>query len=155
MRIVLLSVGLLMAGCSAALIPGSKVPDTPENHAVFDVVEAYRLAMENRDSERLKQLVSMRYYENASSTNKDEDDYGFEALEGKVLPELQDNVKKIQYRIVVNSIVVSGNHAQAEYEYFWKFLYTEGGRESWKERNDFNRLDFEREGGVWKIAAGL
>lgn len=150
-----LLLGFVLAGCSSSLIPGTRVEDNPPNRAVFDVVEAYRMAMEERDMQRIRNLVSLRYYENSSTTDTNSDDYGFSQLEGKVIPILRDNIKKVQYRIKLRKITIEGNRATAEYEYYWKFQYSEGGRENWVARNDFNRLDFVREDGVWKIIAGL
>lgn len=142
-------------GCGASYIPGTVVPDTDINREIHSVVEAYRQAMERRDVERLQKLVSRRYYENSSTTDDNADDYGFSRLNASVLPKLKDNVKKVQYRILLRNVSVHGSRATAEYEYYWKFLYSEGGRENWVASNDFNRLDLVRENGAWKIAAGL
>jgi len=158
-----LSLGILLVfgfsvtllGCSASLIPGTRVADTPENREIHTMVETYRLAVEERDPDTIAKLVSRRYYENGSTTDKQADDYGYDHLMNGVLVELKENVKKAQYRIVLRKVMVQGNRAQAEYEYFWRFLYTEGGRDQWVQRNDFNRLDFVREDGSWKIIAGL
>ncbi|HIA02054.1 MAG TPA: hypothetical protein EYN66_09110 [Myxococcales bacterium] len=144
-----------LAGCSSAMIPGHRVADTVANREIYDVVEAVRVAIEQRDSEKIKALCSQKYFENASTTNQDKDDYGYTSLVDKVLPKLSGNIKKIQYRIKLKKIVIKNNRALAEYEYFWKFLYTEGGRENWSSRNDFNRLSLIREDGAWKIVAGL
>lgn len=146
---------LLLVGCGAAMIPGTRVEDTPENRAIHEVVEAYRTAVEERDMERLQRLVSRRYYENSSTTDTTHDDYGYDTVADKVLPKLRDNIKKVQYRIVLRKVSIDGVRASAEYEYYWKFLYSEGGKESWIAANDFNRLDLILEDGTWKIAAGL
>ncbi len=146
---------LLTTSCGAALIEGTQVEDTPENRAIYDVVESYRLAMEERDSDRIAQLVSRKYYENASTTDTSEDDYGYDSLASSVIPKLRDNIKKVQYRIAIRRIGIEGMRAWAEYEYFSRFLYSEGGREEWITGNDFNRLDLVLEDGAWKISAGL
>lgn len=155
LNLSLAAILLLVSACSAAMIPGTKVEDNAQNRAVFDVVEAYRSAMEERDMSRLSQLVSRRYYENASTTDTSKDDYGFDSLSTSVIPKLRDNIKKVQYRISIRKIGVEGAGAWAEYEYFARFLYSEGGREEWITANDFNRLDLVLEDGAWKIAAGL
>lgn len=137
------------------MIAGTGVEDTPDNRAVWNVIEQYRQAMENRDGDALRTLVSRQYYENASTTDTSTDDYGYQELDEKVLPILRDNIKKVQYRILLRSIRVDGQRAYAEYEYYFKFQYSEGGRDQWIARNDFNRLDLVLEDGVWKIVAGL
>lgn len=146
---------LLMIGCGAANIPGTQIEDTPENREVFDVVERYRMALVERDADRLRPIVSQKYYENGSTTDRQEDDYGYDRLTSSVLPKLRDNIKNVQYRIILRHVTIDGERAMAEYEYYYKFKYSEGGRERWVARNDFNRLDLVREDGVWKIASGL
>ncbi len=154
-RLTLLAVALFAQACAPALIAGTRVEDTPLNREIHAVVEAYRVAMETRDLEKLKQLISPKYYENASSTHTDEDDYGHDKLEKSVMPMLRDNVKKVQYRIQLNRVTVKDNRAYADYEFVWKFLFVEGGREAWNARNDFNRLVLEKDNGSWKIVEGL
>ena len=144
-----------ITGCGAALIPGTEVADTPNNRAIHAVLEEYRSAMEARDGKRVLKLVSNRYYENASSTDSSEDDYGYERLQQAVVAKLRDNVKKVQYRILLKRVTVNGAQAYAEYEYVARYLFSEGGREQWKMLNDFNRLDLAMEDGAWKIVAGL
>ena len=146
---------LALSACSAALIPGTEVKDTPENRAVHALLEEYRSAMEARDGERILKLVSTRYYENSSSTDSSDDDYGFELLRKEFLARLRDNVKKVQYRVLLKRVIVKGDRAYAEYEYVARYLFSEGGREQWKMLNDFNRLDLAQEDGAWKIIAGL
>ena len=142
-------------GCGVTLIPGTEVEDTPSNREVHSLLEEYRSALEARDGKRILKLVSTRYYENASSTDTAEDDYGYERLEQQVVAKLRDNVKKVQYRVLLKRVIIKGDRAYAEYEYVARYLFSEGGREQWKMLNDFNRLDLAREGGAWKIVAGL
>jgi len=145
----------LVSGCSPSQIPGTQVEDTAQNRSIYDVVEAYRKAMEGRDEEALRNMISRRYYENASTTDKSSDDYGYDVLHERVIPKLRDNIKKVQLRVLLKKVTVDGDRAFAEFEYFAKYLFSEGGREQWKALNDFNRLDFVREDGAWKIIAGL
>jgi len=156
MRVVFfISAVMLAAGCGASLIPGTQVDDTAANRSVYDVIEGYREGMETQNRDRIAGLISRQYYENSSTTDTTADDYGYEELVQQVLPKLLDNIKHVQYRIQVRRIEVDGNRAIAEYEYFYKFQYAEGGRERWISRNDFNRLDLVFEEGSWKIVAGL
>lgn len=150
-----LAVLALATACAANQIEGTSVPDTEENRAIYDVVEAYRQAIEQRDVKLLSGLISPRYFENSSTTASDEDDYGFEALREKVLPLLQDNIKAVQYSIRLTRIEVEGERAVADFEFWLKFLYSEGGREGWRVENDFNRLEFLKGPDGWKISGGL
>jgi hypothetical protein len=45
--------------------------------------------------------------------------------------------------------------AAAEFEYQYKYFYVEAGKERWSARNDYNKLEFALEDGVWRITSGL
>ena len=64
-------------------------------------------------------------------------------------------IKSVQYRIRLTRIEIHGDRAHADFEFWLKFLYSEGGHEGWRVKNDFNRLEFEKEGERWKITGGL
>ena len=152
---MLLSVFLVLPGCRGATIEQTEVPDTEENRILYAQVMAYRDAMERRDIEAIMALVSRNYYENAGTTDRDEDDYGYEELRDEVIPKLLDNVKVVQYRLLLRRIEVDSERAFVDYEYFYRFKFSEGGNDGWAQRNDFNRLEFLMENGTWKIVAGL
>lgn len=161
MRIPNLSTGLALcaalalAACGATMLPNTEIPDTEETRAVHSRVMQYRQAMEDRDVDAILAMVSDRYYENAGTTDSDADDYGADELRSKVAVLLRDNVLAVQYRIILRDIQVDGDMAHADYEYYYRFKFVEGGREGWAQRNDFNRLEFVREGTSWKITGGL
>ena len=153
-------VGMLLilgavAACGPKLIADSPIEDTPANREIVGKVQQYRQAMEARDPDALLKLVSRNYFENGSTTDDPGDDYGYDTLVEKVLPKLKNNVKKVQFDIVLKKVSYEGDRAFAEFEYFSKFQFVEGGEERWVARNDFNRLEFIREDGTWKITAGL
>lgn len=150
----LLASGLIV-GCGPGTIDGTEIEATPENLEIHDVVETYRRALEERDSEALVSLVSREYFENAGTTDSQDDDYGYEQLRDRVVPVLRDNIKKVRLDVRLVEIKVTGDRAMAEFEYFSRFLYTEGGKDGWISSNDFNRLEFVREDGDWRIMSGL
>jgi hypothetical protein len=137
------------------MIPNTSITDTDENRSIYSVVMAYRRAVESRDVEALLPLVSRKYFENNATTNLNVDDYGYARLREAVLPKLQENVKAIQFRIILNKIEVDGESAWASFEYFYQFKFVEGGKEGWEQKNDFNRLELAWESGAWRIVAGL
>jgi hypothetical protein len=146
---------LLAGGCATAHIPGTEIADTPENREVWDRVMEYRVAIESRDAEKLLALTSRRYFENAATTDESRDDYGFTELHDLVLPTFRDHVAEVQLRLLMRRIDIDGDRAFADYEYYYNVRYVEGGASAWKPRNDFNRLEFTREDGVWRISGGL
>lgn len=146
---------LLAPACATTPIPGTDIPDSPENREIWDRVMEYRAAIESRDAERLLALASRRYFENAATTDESRDDYGWTELHDLVLPTFKDHVAEVQLRLLMRRIQVDGDRAFADYEYFYNVRYIEGGASAWKPRNDFNRLEFVREDGAWRISGGL
>ena len=145
----------LSSGCRTSYIYGTEIPDTEEHRAVYDKVMTYRTAMEERNVEAIVDLLSRRYYENSATTDRDTDDYGYEYLVRDVLPSLRENIKAVQYRVLMKKITVDGDRAWANFEYFCNYKFIEGGKEGWRQSNDFNRLEFVFEDGTWKIISGL
>ncbi len=154
-RLFLLPCLLVLAACGSKMIPDTQIEDTPANRSIADLVEKYRVAVEQRDVGALKELISRRYFTNAGTTATGDDDYGFEQVEAKVLPMLHENVKSVQLTIYLRKIEVGDQRASAEYEFYYKFFYVDGGKDRWMAKNDFARLEFAKEDGTWRIVNGL
>ena len=146
---------VLGTGCQRGVIANTEIPDTKDNREVYGVVMAYKRALESRDVDALLPLISRKYLENNGTTNISRDDYGYPRLREAVLPTLSENIKAIQYQVIMNRIEVDGDSAWASYEYFYHFKFVEGGKEGWETKNDFNRLELTREQGSWRIVGGL
>lgn len=142
-------------GCKTAMLPNTEIPDTEDTRAIYERVMTYRDALESRDVDAILAMVSRQYYENAGTTDRDSDDYGYDTLRDVVLPKLRTNIKEVQYRVLMRRIEVDDDRATADYEYFYRFKFVEGGHEAWTQKNDFNRLEFAREAGQWMIVGGL
>lgn len=155
LRVAMLFIPLLLLACGPKFVEGTQIPDSKQNRSVLDMVEEYRQAVESRDVSAVSQMVSRRYFENASTTADAADDYGYDKLIQKVLPVLRDNVKKAIYKLTVERIEVNGQEATVYVEWELKFQYVEGGLSGWGEAKDKNRLDLVMEDGRWKIVAGL
>ena len=144
-----------VVACGPKMITNTQVEDTPQNRVIAELVEKYRQAVEHRDVASLKELVSRRYFSNAGTTADANDDYGYEQLEKKVFPVLRDQIKSVQFTIYLRKIEVQGERAHADFEYYYKFFYVDGGKDRWMAKNDFARLDFVKEDGTWRIINGL
>jgi hypothetical protein len=151
----LIAVVMLSVACGPSYIKGTEILDTPENQEILDLVENYRMAIEGRDATMLAQVVSRSYFENASTTNITDDDYGYEQLLKEVLPVLRDNIKKVIYKVTVDEIKARGKQARVFVSFELTCQYVEGGVEGWSTAKDRNRIDLVVEDGRWKISSGL
>lgn len=153
----LLVLALLPAlACSARQIPGTSVEDTPENRVIVDIINNYRIAVENKDMNGILELVSRDYFSNYGTTADAEDDYGYEQLVRNILPVLRDDVKSVHYVIYVRRVTFPrDNICYADIEFSYKFFYVEQGKDRWKVGTNLDRMEFMKEDGVWRITSGL
>jgi hypothetical protein len=70
-------------GHAGGNIPGSHVPDTQANRDILEVVENYRLALEDRKADVLQRMTSPHYWED-DGTAAGSDDWGYSKLGGDV-----------------------------------------------------------------------
>lgn len=155
MRPALIALALSLAACGTTYIANTQIPDTEENRAIWDRITLYRKAVETRDADALLGMVSRKYYENSETTDDATDDYGYDELRDRVIADFQDNILEVQYRLLMRRIEVDDDRAFADFEFFYNFKYVEGGVTAWKTKNDFNRIEFQLEDGVWMIIGGL
>ena len=143
-----------LAGCGSRYVKGTTVAYSAEKQELADLVERYRRAVESRDTDSLRKMASLNYYENGSTTTKAEDDYDFNGLQ-KVLADLKNQVKAVKYSISIKDIHVLGETARVDYEYKSQYLIAVGEQDRWATHGDKNRLTFRREEGEWRILAGM
>ena len=153
--LLLLTLLLSLAACGPGYLDaGQKVPATPQNKEIFEVLKAYHQAVEERDIEALKGLISLQVAENGGTTDDPSDDYGYDKVIQK-LTMLRDNVKKLHLQLQLREIEVKGDDAAAEVHFVGTALLTEGGVDNYRTWDDINRLKFKREDGAWHIIGGL
>lgn len=145
---------LATTGCGPKYVKNTRIEYTQAKQALADVVERYRLAMEQRDVEALRALASRDYYENGSTTTDPGDDYGYEGLE-RVFSDIKNNVKEIRYDIDIKAIDILGESATVDFEYTGQYLFTIGERDRWETVTDKNRLTLRKEDGNWRIVNGM
>jgi hypothetical protein len=143
----------LLSACRAGTFPGSKIPDNPENREVLEIVSQYQRAMEARDADRLLALASPDYYEDAATTDTD-DDYGLDGLR-KVLSERFSKIQLMAYVVKVKGLDVDGDKATVDYTYEMRFSFKVGESLRWHTAQDDNRLELKKTDGAWKIVAGM
>lgn len=154
----LLTLGLASAallGCGPGYLDaGQKIPATDENRQVFEVVKTYHDAVENRDLEALRKLVSVRYHENGGTTDDPSDDYGYDRLVQR-LEMLTKNVKRVELKIRLVDMNVSGDEAVVDCEFRGRTLLSEGSVDAYRSWDNFARMRLAKEGGKWLFIGGL
>ena len=149
-----LTLSALLSACTPTYVRDTKIPYSPERQEVADLIERYRVALEKRDADTLKQMTSDGYYENASTTDDPSDDYDVKGLD-EVLGKMKRQVKAVKYAIKITKIDILDDAASVDVEYTGQFLFTFDERDRWKTHADKNRLTLRREDGAWKIVSGL
>jgi hypothetical protein len=156
MRIIAATLAVIVcAACSHNTIPGTNIPDRPENRAVLDVVAAYKAAMEARDPDALLSLAAPNYFDKGDPTKMSSTgplDYG--SLRREIPDDFKD-VKSIHLDITVRDVQVEGDKAHVDYYAVLRYAVTVPTGEKWFSEADDARMRLVRISGRWKIASGL
>lgn len=152
-RLALISVIAATSACGHKYIPGTRVEDTKDNHAIYDIIEDVRTGLELRDAEKILAHVSPQYFEDMGTPDQ-ADDYGFSELKQKMTDSF---VATSEMHIVleIHAINVEGKQAIADVRYASRARIELPSGGLWDTHREFNRLDFAREDGAWKIISGL
>jgi ketosteroid isomerase-like protein len=153
-RSALLALALLAAiGCSPRRIPGTEIESTADTRAIYDVVQAYRQAMEKRDAAAVLALVAPSYYD-AAGTPDPADDLDRGRLEASLAQDLA-RAEGVRVDFTLRRIHVEGDEAFAElfYETYYR-VQTPGGAIPRRD-SDVHRMQLRRMDGAWKITSGL
>ena len=152
-RTALLAVVALAAGCKPSLLPGTEIPSTSDTRAVYDVLQAYRTALEKRDPKAVLALVAPTYYDTAGTPEPgdDLDRAGLEASLAKDLPRTEG--EKVDFTI--RRIEVSGDEAVAEIFYDSYYRVKTPNTMVPRRDSDVSRLRLKRIDGAWKFVSGL
>jgi len=143
----------LLAACSPRRIPGTEVPDTPDNRAIGAVLEQYQLACERRDAAAVLGLVSKRYFDDAA-TPEPSDDLDYATL-ARVLPQDFARLGSVRMELRVTDIRSDGDKAQAFVRFDTRYRIATRAGEVAKAQADVSRILLVKEQGAWKIIAGL
>ena len=146
---------LIESGCTPAYVRGTQIDYTPERQEIAELIEKYRVAVEKRDINTLKQLASEQYYENGSTTNDPSDDYDYSGLYA-VLEKMGNQVKAVKYSLKIKSISILKDRAAIDVEYSGQFLYTINEQDRWSTFADKNRMTLRRNRQKqWKFVSGM
>jgi hypothetical protein len=148
----LLALAALVA-CAHATIPGTNVPDDPENRAVLEVLARYKQAMENRDPDGLLSLAAPEYFDRGSAIRSTEP-RDFEGLR-KTLPKDFTGVRTLKLDIEIRNLKIQGDQAQVDYFGVMRYALAVPNGEKWFSESDDQRMKFVRIGNEWKISSGM
>ncbi len=153
MRSRLLPLLALLAACAPSRIPGTEVPDSKENRAVYEVIRQYGEALRKRDAGAILLLVAPDYYD-ASGTPDPGDDVTRDILERHLASDLS-KVEAVALDMGVKRIDVNGDEARAEVFYDAAYRVVTATGPVAKRPSDLNLMRFRKLGGAWKVTAGL
>ncbi len=143
-----------LVGCAHGYIAGTQVRNTPDNREILAVLDKAFTAMRARDADALLALISKRYFED-NGTADQSDDYGYQELKDKVLPESMRLAKEFQIDAEVQAVEVEGNVAYADLRYTSRVQLALPSGTKWHSTKEFDRVEFVREDGAWRIISGL
>lgn len=148
------SIVMACIACAPTMIPGTRIEDSKENRTVLEVIGAYKVAVEARSVEGVLVLCSERYYED-NANNDPSDDYGYNDLRTKVLPETFRRLSELRLELDVKAVKVEKKKAYAEIRFQYQAKMALPAGEKWHADTELNRLEFEQEDGKWRIVKGL
>ncbi len=143
-----------LSGCAHSTLAGTNIPDTDDTRAIYAIVLDIDQAMEKRDADGILKHVSERYFED-NGTARQEDDYGYAELKGRILPESLATTQEVQLDLLVQDIVVEGERAHVDLRYNSRARLNLPAGEMWDSHKDFNRIELLLEKGNWRIVSGL
>lgn len=153
-RLIALSViAATSAACGHNYLPGTRVEDTKDTHAIFDIIEDVRKGLEERNANKVLAHVSPQYFEDMGTPDQT-DDYGFSELQTKMNDSFATTTE-MHVVLEIHDISVDGQHALADIRYASRARIELPSGGSWDAHREFNRIDFAREDGAWKIISGL
>ena len=152
MRIVCLLALAALVACAHATIPGTNVPDNPQNRAVLEVLAEYKQAMEARDPNALLALAAPDYFDRGSNRPNEPRD-----LEGlrRTLPKDFSGVRALKLDIDIRNLTIQGDRAQVDFFAVMRYAVAVPNGEKWFTESDDQRMKFERIGSDWKISSGM
>jgi ketosteroid isomerase-like protein len=146
------ALAVALTGCAARRIPGTDIEDTKDTHAILDVVEQYRSALEHRDAAKILQLVSEDFKDNAG-TPLPADDLDYATLKQK-LPERLARLDDVKVDLNVRKINVEGDVASVIYYFNTRYRVPKLSTKPVIE-GDLQQMWLKRVDGNWRIVSGL
>lgn len=141
---------------SPVLAADLQLRNTPQNQMIVELIEDYQIALEERNTARIRAMVSPRYHENAGTTDTTADDYGFDGLL-ELLTLIEQHVQEMQVELQIREVSHDErrNRASVIYEFGYTMRYRVEGQDMWDTGRDLNRLELKWENDRWWVIGGL
>ncbi len=166
-RLSLLSLAALATvtsacGGKAQYVPGTRVPYTAANQSVLNAVEQYRLAVEERDAQKLLLMAHKTKYWEDSGTPSGSDDYGYEGLVNVLATRLQ-KATEIRYSVRYMKVsqqcpneLTAGCQAAVDVIVDASFtIQNVQGKQVRPDKRDQNQFLLEWDGSRWLFISGM
>ncbi len=143
------------AACAPKLLPGTDVKETRDTRAIYDVIQQWVKAMNDRNAAGVLALVAPDYYDDAGTPDP-ADDMDRSKLE-KSLAEDFARVEGQKLGVTIRRIDVDDAAGTATAELYYDSYYrvrTPAG-EVPRRDSDVYRLRLKKIDGAWKITGGL
>ena len=143
------------AGCAPKMLPGTEVKETRDTRAIYDLIQQWVNAMNDRNAAGVLALVAPDYFDDAGTTNPS-DDMDRAKLE-KTLAEDLAKVEGSKLAVTIRRIDVDGAAGTATAELYYDSYYRVQTASGPVPRRDADvyRLRLKKVDAAWKIAAGL
>jgi hypothetical protein len=142
-----------LAACTHNTIPGTNVPDEPQNRAILQVLANYKQAMEARDADALLSLAAPGYFDKGDP-NRPADPHDLAGLR-KTVPRDFSGVRALKLDIDIRNLKVEGDRAQVDYFGVMRYAVALPTGEKWFTESDDQRMKFVKIDGDWKISSGM
>ncbi len=143
-----------LAGCAPKNIPGTPIPDTTVNRLLMQEMEAYRQAVERRDTDAIMAMVSPNYFDVRGHPDDPVYHWNYERAKTD-LPEKFAKVKDLRLEIQVRKIDVKGTYATVSYLFTENFVTQLPSGQFPKHDSDVTQMAFQLVGKRWLIVRGL
>ncbi len=150
---LLAALAVVAAACAPRRIPGTDIPSTSDNRAVFAVIEQYRAALEKRDVPAIMALVAPAYYDTAGTPDPS-DDLDRDRLQ-KSLEQDLPKADSVKVEFTVRRIDVTGDDAQAEVFFDSYYRVKTPASTVPRRDSDLERMKLRKIDGQWRFVSGL
>jgi len=152
--LILAAATAALAGCAHAKIAGTDIEDTSENHAIIDLMNKYREAVEAKDVPTLTSLLDPSFKDDGGTTSPD-DDLDYQSA-GAKLNERFAKLDNVKLDLDIRKIRIKDDIAGAVYHYNTRFvIHGSNGTKLTQSDSEIKEMEFKRVDGAWKITSGI